>query len=98
MQAECTATAKAQLTVEEARNQGCRLDIELEQAKAGAATAKSAANSARHASRLLDLDKRAAIAELKQTAAARTEADSALVQVDVVSPAPCIKEEEPAGY
>ena len=69
VQAEKTATAKAQLAVEKARRQIRQLDIELELKQAAAATAKSERDAARDVARLVDLDKQAAISQLKREAA-----------------------------
>ena len=69
VQAEKTATAKAQLAVEKARRQIRQLDIELELKQAASATAKSGRDAARDAARQIDLDKQAAISQLKKDAA-----------------------------
>jgi hypothetical protein len=69
VQVEKTSTAKAQLAVEKARNRGRQLDIELELKRASSTAAKSEADAARSAARLLDLDKQAALAAVKKEAA-----------------------------
>ena len=65
MQVEKTATAKAQLAVEEACRSICQLDIDLDQQQAAAASLKTDHEAARQ----VDLDKQAAIAQLKKEAA-----------------------------
>jgi hypothetical protein len=64
-----TDTAKAQLAVEKARNRGRQLDIELEQKQAASAAVKSDRDADRHAARLVDLDRQAAVAAIKKEAA-----------------------------
>ena len=69
MQAEKTATAKAQLAVKKARRQIRQLHLELELKQASAAAAQSERDAARDVARLVDLDKQAAVSQLKKEAA-----------------------------
>ena len=64
---EKTATARAQLTVEEACCSVCQLDLDLDKQHWQAATASLKAE--REAAHQLNLDKQAAIAQLKKEAA-----------------------------
>ena len=131
VQVEKTATAKAQLAVEGARRSIRQLDIDLDKQQAAVASLKAD----REAARQIDLDKQAAIAQLKKEAAQlqldaqkeraicevdleyqerqvalsylglqqarlrnkapareKAEVDLALVQLGVITPAPCVEE------